>query len=385
MDNYQLFVKGKNPDYFLRKIIDKNINIYNIVKKTNELYIVVDKEGYSKIKKIKTSYEIVVVGVSGILKLKELVNKYFFFILFFCIGIFLNVFLSNIIFDVEVVHSNKYIRDIIYSDLEDFGIKKFRFKVDFDEKEKIVSEILKKEKDDLEWIEIEEIGTRYIVKVEQRKKNADTLECVNRNIVAKKDAIILEITADSGEIVKKKNDYVSKGDVLISGVIHNKEDVVANKCAVGKVFGEVWYKVDVEFPTKYHEATVTGEKNYKIAFRFLDKKYVLFNKYDTYLVNNIFTLGSSLLPIGVSFSQYLETIERNFNYTLDNSDSEALKIAENRLSKKLGDEDVVITKKVLKKEIKNSKIIVEVFFKVKEDITAYREIVNNEISEEGDL
>lgn len=385
MDRYRLCIKGKNPDYFLRKVIDRRVNIYEIERYSNELFITVDVDGYKKIKKIKTSYEIFVVSVTGILKIKEVINKYFFFILFFCMGICLNIFLSQVIFDVEVVHSNKYIRDLVYNDLKELGISRFKFKVSFEEKEAIVSKILKQEKKDLEWLEIEEVGTKYVVKVEQRKLNSEKEVCNNRNIVASKNAIILDIAADKGEVVKKKNDYVLKDEVIISGVIHNKEDIVSNKCAVGKVFGEVWYKVEVELPTEYHEALATGKSKYRLAFNFLDKKLILFGGYDTYKENNIFTLGNMLLPINISFSKYLETNEINISYTLDNADNEALKIAEDRLMKKLGDEDSVLSKKVLKKQLKNSKIIVEVFLKVREDITSYKDIINEEASEDGDV
>lgn len=384
MDKYKLCIKGKNPDYFLRKIIDKKINIYEIEKGFKKLCIVVDDDGYKVIKKTKTSYDIELLSVSGFLKIKEVFHKYFFFILFFVMGIFLNIFLSNIIFDVEVVHSNKEVREIIYNDLEKLGISKFKFKVSFSKKEKIIKEILNKEKEDIEWLEIEEIGTKYLVKVEQRKLNDNNDICNNRDIVAKKNAIILEIFAESGEVIKKKNDYVLKDEVIISGVIHNKEDVVSNKCSVGKVFGEVWYKVDVSLPTKYSESNKTGKSNYKFRYKFLDKEYLLFNKFDNYKEENIFEFSNKLLPISFGFSKYYEVIKKDIIYTIDNCDEEALKIALEKLLLKLGKEDVILTKKVLKKEVKNSKILVEVFFKVKEDITSYRDIVIDEAKEEGD-
>lgn len=384
MDKYRLCIKGKNPEYFLRKVIDRKVNIYELERHSKELYLTVDVDGYKKIKKIKTSYEIYVVSVTGLLKIKEVFNKYFFFILFFCMGICLNIFLSTVIFKVEVVHSNKYIRELVYNDLKEFGISKFKFKVSFDEKEKIVKEILNKEKNDIEWLEIEEVGTKYIVKVEQRKLNSQEEVCNNRNIVAKKNATILEIYADSGEVVKKKLDYVLKDDVIISGVIHNKEDIVSNKCAVGKVYGEVWYKVEVELPTEYHEVNVTGKSNYRIEFNFLDKKFILFGGYDTYKKNSIINLENKLLPVSLSFSEYLETTEKSIYYTLDNSEEYALEMAEDRLMKQLNEDEVVLSKKVLKKQLKKSKIIVEVFLKVKEDITSYKDIVIDEASEDGD-
>lgn len=383
MDKYTISIKGKNPDYFLKKAIQKNVNIYNISKKQNELILVLDVNGYKKIKKIKTSYVVEVLDVSGVLKVKELFNKYFFFILFFLFGILLNVFLSNIVFEIEVIHSNKYIRELVYEDLKSFGISKFKFKVNFDEKEAIVEKILKKEKNDIEWLEIKNIGTKYVVSVEQRKKNNDNATCINRNIVASKNASIISIEAESGEIVKKKQDYVLKDEVIISGVIHNKEDIVSNKCAVGKVFGEVWYKVVVELPTSYKEISLTGRNSYKLGIKFLNKNYVLFNDYSTYKIGDSMELINKILPISISINKYIETIEVDHKYNLNNVDEAAIKMACDKFKGKLGKEDEILTKKVLKKERNESKIIVEVFLKVKEDITAYKEILETEIKEDG--
>lgn len=377
MNRYKLCIKGKNPDYFLRKIIDKKINVYDLGKSHNELFITVDVEGYNKIKKIKTSYEILIVDVSGVLKIKEVFNKYFLFILFFCLGIGLNIFLSKIIFDVEVVHSNGYIRDLVYNELSKLGIDRYRFKVSFSEKEEIVSKILKSNKDDLEWMEIKEVGTKYIVSVEQRKKNNEEEVCENRNIVASKNATIIDIIATNGEVVKKKLDYVLQGDVIVSGIIHNKEDIVSYKCARGKVYGEVWYKVEVQLPINYHEENVTGKSVYQVEFNFLNRKYSLFNKFSTYKKKDIVGIKSKLLPISLAFVKYLETDVIDYTYTLDNCSDEALRIASDKIENKLDEGEAILTKKVLKKELKNSKIIVEVFLKVKEDITSYQEIINN--------
>lgn len=383
MSKYQLCITGKNPDYFLQKVIGAGINIYDLRKAYKKLYIIVDEDGYEKICKFKTSYKIEIVGVSGLLKIKEVFNRYSFFILFFCLGIGLNIFLSKIIFKVEVVHSNSYIRELVYNELAENGIKKFNFKVSFDKKEEIVKKILSNNRDYLEWLEIEESGTKYIVYAQRRKKNKKEEVCENRNIVAKKNATILSVKAEAGEVLKKRLDYVVAGDILISGSIHNKEDIMTNRCAVGKVFGEVWYKVYVELPTKYHEENVTGKSTYDIEVNFLDKKKFIFNKYDTYKKKDLVVLKNRLFPISLGVGKYLETEVIDRTYTLDNCESEALTIAEERVSRRFSEGEKVLTKKVLKKELKNSKIIVEVFLKVKEDITAYRKITDEEIANQG--
>lgn len=378
MSKYKVVVEGKNPDYFIKQLIKNNIFIYEIKKEYKKLEIIISTEDFDKLKKIKTSYKYYVLDSYGVAKFKYFVKKYLFFLVCLGFGVGVIVLLSNVIFDVEVIHSNAYIREIIYNNLKEKGIYKYRFKVSFLEKEKIVDWILKKETNDIEWLEIEEVGTKYVVKVEQRKKNNVKDLCKNRNIVAKKDARLLEIQADVGEVVRKKNDYLKKGDIVISGVIHNKEVVVSKRCAVGKIFGEVWYKVNLEIPKEYREEKVTGREKKQLEINFLGKTFSIFNNFKTYKRNSRQLIGSNILPININFSKYLETNVKVYSYDISNIDNIALDLAISKLKNKLGGEAIILSKKVLKKSEKDSKIIVEVFIKVKEDITDFADIVDSE-------
>ena len=378
MSKYKVVVEGRNPDYFIKQLIKNNIFIYEIKKEYKKLEIIISTEDFDKLKKIKTSYKYYVLDSYGVAKFKYFVKKYLIFLVCLGFGVGVIVLLSNVIFDVEVIHSNAYIREIIYNNLKEKGIYKYRFKVSFLEKEKIVDWILKKETNDIEWLEIEEVGTKYVVKVEQRKKNNVKDLCENRNIVAKKDARLLEIQADVGEVVRKKNDYLKKGDIVISGVIHNKEVVVSKRCAVGKIFGEVWYKVNLEIPKEYREERVTGREKRQLEINFLGKTFSIFNNFKTYKRNSRQLIGSNILPISINFSKYLETNVEVYSYDISNIDNIALDLAISKLKNKLGGETVVLSKKVLKKSEKDSKIIVEVFIKVKEDITDFADIVDSE-------
>lgn len=373
INKYRLIIKGRNPDYFIKKLIRNRVNIYEMEKAKDRLYVVVDEDGLSLIEKFKTSYSFEIIDRYGKAKIKYLFNKYLVFFICVVFGILLNIFLSKIIFEVEVVHSNPYIRELVFNDLKEYGIRRYNFKVSYSEKEKIVSKILEKETNDIEWLEIDDVGVKYVVKVEQRKKNKDREVCERRNIVAKKDAMILEIEATEGEIVKKKLDYVKKGDIIVSGVIHNKELIVGQKCATGRVFGEVWYKVLLEMPKKYREENVTGRVKRQLELQFLDKEFTIFSNFKTYQKKSINLIGETLLPISVNFSSYLETKIKSKDYTLDNVLDDATSLASKKLINKIGEDSEIVGKKVLKKYEKKSKIIVEVFFKVKEDITDYLE------------
>ena len=364
-------ITGKNPNYFLNELIKRNINIYNLSKSNDSLIIIVSYKDYLKILEIKTTYKIKVLRKYGVLRIKELIKRYFYYILFFIIGIIINIILSNMIFEVEIIHPSKEIVNLVKNDLKELGIEKYRFKKNI---KSIKEKILLKEKEKIEWLEIESIGTKYIIRVEERKINSKEEVCNPRNIVSKKEAIILEIKSSSGEIIKKINDYVSKDEVIISGIIHNKDDIVSYRCANGIVYGETWYKVKLSIPKEYIIEELTNNKSIGLNIKLFNKNLDINNKYKSFKRNNIINLHSNIIPININLTKYLETKIIKKIYTINNIDEIALNISEKEIKKKLRKDEEILSKNVLKKNINNSKIEIEVFLKVKEDITSYQDI-----------
>ena len=379
-NKYKIVIYGNNK-YLLDKLISNGIYLYDVEVNKNNLIVIVDEVGYKKIKKKK--YKTKVLNKYGEVKLKYLFHKYSLIIYTLLFGILINIILSNMIFDIDIIHSNKKIVNIIKKDLDYYGIKKYHFKKSFNTKEKIINKILDKETNDIEWLEIEEVGTKYIVRVEQRKKKYKDKKCPLQNIIAKKNAMILDIDAYRGEVVKKKYDYVSKGDIIISGLIHNKEKIVSKKCAIGNVYGEIWYNVSLEIPINYKEKFSTNKSRYLFEISFLNKNYSIFNTYNNYKVDRKVLIKSKILPISFNYSKYKEILLKNKKYNLNNIDKPAIKIASNKLKCKLNDNDKITYKKVLKKYRKNSKISIDIFFKVKENITDTESIENIDIKKEN--
>ncbi len=382
-NKYKLKIEGKDVKRFIKNIISKKIELYDIVIKDGYSFITVEEDGYQEIKKIKTSYKIKVVEEYGPIKIQHLGRKYFVFFVFLILGIILLEVLSNIIFSIEVKHAKSDIRELVLNDLKEYGIEKYHFKVSFQEKEKIISKILSKEVDRLEWLEIEPIGTKYVVKVEERVKKEKEKEKKEQHIVAKKNAMILEIQADSGEVVTKKNDYVKKGDILISGFISKDEEIKKKVHAEGVVFGEVWYNVSISLPKTYKEVQQKKDKKRTLEVKFLNHNLFLFNfkPFKTYKVKRIKLLENNLLPISINYSELQKTEEIIKRYNTSKGEQEGIKMAEEKLKRKLSSKDSIISKKVLKKREKNSTIEMDIFFKVKEDITDYESIEDINIEE----
>ncbi len=383
-NKYKLLIVGKNPKRFLDNLISLKISLYDVKLTDKELTIVVDLDDYNKILKLKTSYKIKVIDYYGLVKYENILKKYNVFFICLIIGLVLIKVLSSIIFDIDIEHPKSEIRELVLADLEEFGISKYHFKVSYDEKEKIIKKILHKETDRLEWLEIDSIGTKYVVKVEERIKNDPKIDNTFQHIVAKKDAMILQIQASSGEIKVSKNDYVKKGDILISGFITKDEEIKKKVKAVGTVYGEVWYQAEITLPKVYKEIKYTKNSKKRFQVKFLSHDFLLFDfkPYKTYESSNITLLENRLLPMSFNYSKVSETKKITKRYTGPKGEKEAFKLAEKNLKKKLSVNDSIISKKVLKKTEKDSKIIIDIFFKVKEDITDTVNIDNIDITKQ---
>lgn len=369
---YKIKIEGKDVKRFIRMLYRSGIYFEEISLDHGSAYIKVDKENYKKLKDIKTSYNIEVIELFGISKFKHLIKTNFIFLIFTAFGIFLLYFLSNIIFDVEVIHNDKYIRDLLYSELDKYNIKKYNFVKKYEYVQKVKNEILNNYKNDIEWLEIERVGAVYKIRVDKRIINNIKQDGQNRHVVAKKNGIIMRIVAEKGEIVKKVYDYVRAGDIIISGEIYKNKEVIGQTSASGDVYAEVWYKVKVEMPISYKEEALTGRSKNVINISFLDKNI---NIFDFHRYNNSKKEGNTILSdfFGMFTIKYNKEYEINVKDEVNNIISEefAFKMARKKIEDQLGRGEYIISQKKLKTVINNSTIIIEVFFKVYENISSY--------------
>lgn len=376
MARYRIQIKGRGVKEFLRYLVIKKIQLYNIYYKDNEIRITISKEDYEKIINMNLHYEIRVLNTYGFSKINYLVFKYKYLLIFSFLMLIIFYIFSNFVFKIEVVHQKEEIRELIINDLKEYGISKYKPIVSYKKKEEIRRKILEKEKDKIEWLEIDNVGTKYIINVEERLLNQKKDDNSLRDIIAKKDAMILSIEANSGEVIKKKYDYVKKGDTIISGTIMKKDKEMSKVKADGKILGEIWYKIKVELPEYYHEETRTGDTKKVLTLKLVNKKISFpFTKNDkSYEIENKSIIKNRLLPLELLIEEKHELKITDKKYNLNNSEKAAIKKAEEILQNKIIGDYKILYKKVLKKTMNNSTIVVDMFFKVQEDITDYKKI-----------
>ena len=384
MSSYVLRITGKRLDTFIMLLARLNIS-FKVLKRTREYLIIeVLEEDYANLLKINTTYDIEIVKRKGLLNIVHFLKARKLFVIVSLIGFAFFNLLTNLIFSIKVIDADSELREIILNDLEEFGLKKYNFKISYEEKEKIESKILKKEKDIIEWIEIEEKGVSYEVKLIRRVKNDIEKESEPRNIVAKKSGLVTKIIAESGEVVTKKNAYVSAGDVLISGLIRNNGNIVSKTRAIGKVYAEVWYKVSLDLPVNYHEEVKTGNNKTVLEISFLsdDISITDFDKYAYSKNSKKILYKHPLLPISINLTKKEEVKLTDINFA-ENYDKNIKPLAIEKLKTKLGDDITILEEKVLKRDENADRIDIEIFFKVEEDITSYNSLKDFDIEKEN--
>lgn len=373
-------VTGRNINNFLKRLINNNINIEKVIPISHkEIDLIINYQDLDKVLKLKTIYNIKIVRYYGKLRIIKRIKKDIFILSSLLISLLLIYTLSNVIFKVEVIHSNKNIIKLVTKELEDNGIKKYKFVKNYQEIEKIKNKILEENKDTLEWLEIIREGTKYTIRVEERIINNKPKDNKIYNIVASKNAVIKNIYAESGEKIRSINTYVKKGDIIISSDITLPNNEKISKTASGKVQGEVWYNINIEYPYQYHEIKYTGNKKKVLVLNLLNKRisFFDFHKYKTFNRNIKYIFNNNIIPISLIYEDEYETNIINEVYDYNTAREKATTKAKEKILEKYPNIKEITNIKIINEEDKKNKISLNLFVTCLEDITEYQEVDNN--------
>ena len=364
-------VTGKNINHFLATIYKLKINLLEVkLLSQKEVRLILGEKELKKLLKLKTVNKIEVIKSYGKLRIKQLFFQNRLLLFTLVGGYFFLLILARLIFSIDIIHDNKEIRKLINEELKSNNLEKFKFKPSYKKLDKIKKGILNNHRDKIEWLEIIEVGTKYIIRVEERKIIKSKEEVIFQDIIAAKEGIIIKIEADKGMIVKKNNDYVKKGDIIISGKITNNDNLANMVKANGKVLAEVWYNVRVELPLVRKEIKETNNIKDVYQFQILSFKLPLFdfNPFKDKKVTSKVIASHPLLPIKLIKAHQQELYITDYLYTESEALIKATDIAIKKMTDKLKRDDYLISYQLLKYYLEDKKIFLDVFFKVGENI-----------------
>lgn len=375
-------ITGKNVNNYLKRLITNKIELIDLKYNShNEAVVTIKYSDYLKLKTVRSIYDVKVTNTYGKLRIRNKMKRSYILLSSIILGIALIIFLSNIIFSIEVIHTNKSVIELVSNELNKNGLKKYTFKKKYKDIKKIEDKILNDNKDKLEWISIENIGTKYIVRIEERKIKNENNDNIYQDIVASKSGVIKKIIALSGEKKCEIDNFVSKGDTIIKGSITKPNNEIILTHASGLVYAEVWYQISVEYPYQYKEEILTGNKKNIYYLKFINKRLELFNfkKYKNFQKEPKILLYNNIIPISLVKEKQYEVNIIDEIYTTEEVINKAITLAESRLMSSNKKIDKIDKVSIIKKEEYDSKIKLDLFISVIEEIGEVK-ILNEEKS-----
>lgn len=373
-------ITGKNVNNYLKRLIANKIDLIDLKYNShNEAVVTIKYSDYLKLKTVRSSYDVKVTNTYGKLRIRNKMKRSYILLSSIILGIALIILLSNIIFSIEVIHTNKSIIELVGNELNKNGLKKYTFKKKYKDIKKIEDKILNDNKDKLEWISIEIVGTKYVVRIEERKIKNENNDNIYQDIVASKSGVIKKIIALSGEKKYEIDNFVSKGDTIIKGSITKPNNEVILTHASGLVYAEVWYQISVEYPYQYKEEILTGNKKNIYYLKFINKRLELFNfkKYKNFQKEPKILLYNNIIPISLVKEKQYEVNIIDEIYTTEEVINKAITLAESRLMSSNKKIDKIERVSIIKKEEYDSKIKLDLFISVIEEIGEVK-ILNEE-------
>ncbi|PFP25475.1 sporulation protein YqfD [Bacillus sp. AFS073361] len=301
------------------------------------------------------------------------------------IFLFLLLLLSNVIWGIEIKGAKPATEYQIRKELDKMGVKigKLQFFVDNVEgiQRKLTNNV-----GDLTWVGVELKGTTFHLQVVEKNEPKKPEHLSPRNLIAKKKAIIVNMYIENGQKMVDIHDHVDKGQLLVSGAF-GQEDSPELVAAKGEVWGETWYKSHVELPLETNFKVFNGkekEKHFILLGNFELPVWGFgkpeFSNYETEEnVHKIHFLKWEL-PVSYLNKTLREREEVQRSYTNKEAQQIAIELAKKQIKGQLDEDAIIKDEKILHKANKNGKVILDIHFKVIENI-AVGQPISKETSE----
>lgn len=358
----KITIEGYFVERFINLCSNNRIKIWD-VKKINEglIQAKILSRDFKKIRKFAKTTKCKV-------KIQKKVGSLFFIrkykkrkaFIISLLAIFLILIINSMfIWNINISCEEDINSEEILNELNALGIEIGSLKSSIDEN-KIQNKIRTK-RDDIAWIGFEIKGTNLNVKVVKSNKKPEIIDenefC---NIVSDVEGIITKITVQNGTPQVKENDVITKGDILVLGIIEGKnvEDKFVHASA--QVEAKVWRTVKKKIDLKTTENIETGKKdkkisiyvkNFKINF---NKRGTNFKSYDKITTKSNVKIFSNLyIPISIEKNEYIELEKKEKILTKEEAKKEAIKEAENELNLQISDESILVNKYLNYKEFED--------------------------------
>ncbi|GIN20033.1 MAG TPA: sporulation protein YqfD [Bacillus bacterium] len=291
--------------------------------------------------------------------------------------------LSNITWGIEIKGANPETEHKIRKELTKLGVSIGTSHFLNQDLEKIQRELTERV-DNITWIGVELKGTTFhfqvVEKTEPKKQEARSPS----DLVATKKAVIEKLFVEKGKPLVKVNQFVNKGQILVSGTIGNDEETKTIP-ARGEVWGKTWYQTQAEYPLQSTFKVFSGEEKRKHALQFGSFSVPVWgfgkNGFKTYEVETVIHPVRFLgweLPLA-----YVEQTERateQYDRSLSEKQAHeaARELARKDLIKNIPEDARIDDEIILHDEVENGKVKLTIYFQVIENIAKEKPITQGD-------
>ena len=358
----ELRIEGAAFEQFINICLRRKIDIWNVEIKADKVILCMSAKSFKKnVRSIvrKTGVKVKILRKDGV----PLVLKRYRFriplVMYVLMGALAVTYCSSFVWNINIVGGNIEEKDAVAAFLEREQVKVGSSLHSIETKalgNKILLSV-----DSLKWVTISKKGT--VLNIELLSKDAyreeEGIIDGPRSIVAKKDALIKKIVAESGTAVMLENNVVLKGETIISGYVYPIDEIYGTEprevSAKGDVIGVVRYSANVPVETEADVYKLSGKTQTERSLKIFGKNILLSKRCDFKQFNKIVSEDRAsldvnhILPISVVKTEYFETecetVTFNEEEAIDYASLKAMQLLDDKIP---DDANVVATGSELK-------------------------------------
>ncbi|NMB29838.1 MAG: sporulation protein YqfD [Clostridiales bacterium] len=367
---------------FVNDLILNGIKVWALKKDGEHLYASVFATDYKTTAKIAKRHHVKIrleKKKGTIFTINKRKNRFGIAIglLAFC---FFLTFMSNYVWDIEVIGNESISSREILLTARDLGIRRGTFGPALDLRTIEQKTLLLI--DDLSWVGINRHGSKITIDVRERIVEpdivADDKPC---NIVATKTGQILYTEVYSGQLLVPIGSSVLKGNIIVSGILEDEEGNTSYVHADAKIIAEYEEQIKFSIPFKRTEDILTGEVKKRNYITILGLDLPLFisiplkDKYEYSEEVTKLKLFGVNLPISIRKTRYERIEQRHFVYNKEQANNALLQQISRYEESIL--KDVEIVEKNIEEESTDDNYEVIVDYVLKGNIAKKEEILLN--------
>lgn len=331
----------------LIEMIRNSCNVISLYTKSDCVYIKTYAYSAKKLQKLCGNNDFIteIVERKGITFTLSKYIKRYGILLGLIISVLFTLYFSNVVMKIEITGTeDENIKLAVLEILEEEGIYTGKYipSINFLRANLMLNTLC----DDISWSSIAHTGSvvEVIVSELTPKEEIDSRR-VPSNIIASRDGVIVKAEVLSGQLDVLIGDAVSKGELLVSGIIERRNGRVYYYHSFGEILAQYSHSTVI---TQSYEVTSKSYGNtiYKRALRFFDNDILLPSKslqgnFDIKKDTAHLYFFGIKLPIGVSTYEYNEVKYTKDTLSTEEAFLEAYRLLDNYEKNIISNEEII--------------------------------------------